>query len=458
MTDTAPKTKKPKTTSKVATPKKSTRTKNTSTAKSSTTKSSTTKPSTKKTSTTKINSKALDTKALIDWQYIIHHSPLSIYQIDVPKQPRKRLIYDYAFLIDDVTIFVMTSSIHLDNTPNDTDIQNTYNTLAKELLARHEKALPNIPDTHQALIQETHEQKSDRYDDKNLPKVYFVGLSAVTASIDNTDYVLNQQFNSEFFAHYSSNHDESTYLQLFSLQEWQQLLTQLLSPSDFMAFLKYHRHSIFNHHPFDTVSNLAHEFMHNAVFFQRPWQVEKHLQKLDFMVRVTPEIKESVYKKQDSIEKLIARQQATSPLWVKAIERLVERQSKIGMIDWWVIRQLFNQCGYTRMKIIEFVLSQRTMGFGQKQEGAVIHEHSYHRFGQHFSAVIYGLHPDSELHANNIYRTHKSILNYIDEQINDSELQGLFLLGFDLSKTDEQGNIQVSMDVYYQPSRHLKAQ
>lgn len=395
----------------------------------------------------------------IDWQNVLLTSPVGVFLGNAPKKPRAKLGYDHAFFIDDAIIFVLTAEKYEPAIADDVTgelLKQSHVELANALLKQHSKALKNIPKDWQEKLSLVATQRPDKYDDKELPKVYFVGLVGVSTTIDGVQYCVNHELNHQFFHEdcVFDLDDEATILQAFSWQDWHALLEHLPSASDLLAFLKYHRQALVGLTPFESAAQLAKTFLHDPVYFQRAWQVEKQLQKQDFMVRVSPPIKESVYKKQDSIDALVARQQAVAPLWVKAVERMVARQQAAELpVPWWVVQQLLLQSGYTRMNIIETVLAFKGATFGQKQEGSVSHEHSYHRLGQHFVVVIYGQHPDSDLHAQRIYETHKSILQNIDEQLSGVAVQDLFLLGFDLSKTDDEGNIHVMMDVYYEPSK-----
>lgn len=405
-----------------------------------------------------------DQLSSIDWQQQLTASSLALYQINPPKKPRTRLIYDYALQIGDTTLFVLTADKPSKHTPassNHQDIdphalRSDYIALANELQKRHQKALKNIPPEHHALTAQARKMRNDKYDAAQLPKAYFVGLMGVTWQHGDGHYCVDYPLNDVFF-HEDCVFDldnSDTLIQMFSLYDWVETLKALPSPSDFVAFLKYHRQAIVNQHHFASSAALAHQFMHDAVFFQRAWHVEKQLQKHNVMVRVSPPIKESVYKKQASIDALIVRQTALSPLWVRLLERLVERlEAKGQAIEWELIKTLLLQSGYTRMKLVEFILSYQSLNHEQKQEGIITHEHSYHAFGTHFSLVIYGQNPKSDLHAEQIFLSHQSILTAIDDQL-DTNTKELFLLGIDLSKTNEAGDVVVSMDVYYQQSRH----
>lgn len=380
----------------------------------------------------------MDTKAN-DWQDILTKNLLGIFLTD--NSNTNQAFYPYTFLIDDAVIFVMTADSH----QFDTDL--TKAQIFDLLLQQHQNFLNHIPKHWQNKLSFVKTQHPNKYDDAHLPKVYFIAIvtDGLLSCIDFNDKKLEQQ---SFFT------DKTTLLQVLSWQDWQAMLDILPSPTDVLAFLKYHRQALLTSTPFDNVTTLVYDFLHDPVYFQRAWRVEKELLKQDFMVRVSIPIKEAIYKKYERIKTLVAHQIMTSPLWTQAVLRMKTRQENAGFfVPDWLIQKLLWQCGYTRMSIVDAVLGFQNLSFDEKQIGKVSHVHSYHRLGQHFVVVIYGQDPKSDLHANNIVKVYEAILQNVDEQLLAIPMQDLFLLGFDLSKTDESGNIHVLMDVYYMPSR-----
>lgn len=194
-------------------------------------------------------------------------------------------------------------------------------------------------------------------------------------------------------------------------------------------------------------------FLRSPSYYQRAWRVQKKLQQMDFMARVDPLIKEAVYKKQDSLDFLATRQPLLSGFWDKAVWRWLANNSAAKSKA--IAKALLIQCGYTRLKIIEFILAYSDANVQQKQAGLLSYEHSYHRFGSQFVLVIYGLDKSSELHKDYIATHYQDILSHIKNQIISNELKELFLLGFDLSQKDDEGNYQVLMDVYDDISPNL---
>lgn len=377
-----------------------------------------------------------------DWQDILTKSPLGIFLTD--NSHISQNFYPYAFLVDETMIFVMPTDRH------HFDAGLTKTQIFDLVFQKHQNFLNHISKNWQNKLSFVKTQHPNKYDDTHLPKVYFIAIVTddLLSCIDFNDKKLEQQ---SFFT------DKTTLLQVLSWQDWQAMLDILPSPTDVLAFLKYHRQALLTSTSFDNVTTLVYDFLHDPVYFQRAWQVEKELLKQDFMVRVSIPIKEAIYKKHERIKTLVAHQIMTSPLWTQAVLRMKTRQENAGFfVPDWLIQKLLWQCGYTRMSILDAVLGFQNLSFDEKQIGKVSHVHSYHRLGQHFVVVIYGQDPKSDLHADNIVKVYEAILQNVDEQLLAIPMQDLFLLGFDLSKTDESGNIHVLMDVYYMPSRqHL---
>lgn len=213
----------------------------------------------------------------------------------------------------------------------------------------------------------------------------------------------------------------------------------LPSASDFLAFLSYRQYLL--QEGLDTKGAQT-QFMYSPVFFQRAWHTEKHLQKYDYMVRVSPAIKSAIYKNQSVIKNLVERQCSLAPLWQRMVARFLERTGNVA-----IAQKLQAQSAYTAMKIVEFVLGYVCFDANQKAEGKISHEHSYHRVGQHFVLIAYGTDASSPFSAWHIHNDHELILSYYQTELT-KKAQEIFLLGFDLSQKDEQGNIVVNMEVW----------
>lgn len=384
----------------------------------------------------------------IDANLALNYGMFSLYQTDVSYNARLAESYDFVLTIGDITIFVLTAWQRCLQIEDFDELKRYHTKLANELIHRHNKGLLALSDDYKKSIVNA-EALGDSYDHANLPKVYFVGILGLsTVFEDGNEYFVDYDLSSSFFYEdcVFDLDNVGNVLQVFTIKDWQNLLTYLPSPTDFCAFLKYYSKNLVEFNEFDSAVQLAHDFVVSPEFFDRVRQVEKQLERLALSVEDN-----------DHSKAYAERQQELSPFWQKAVERLIERQKQAGVgIDWRVIRKLILQCGYTRLKFVEFVLSYANADHQTRLEGLVRHEHSYHKLGQHFVLVIYGLDPMSELSAQNIATQYQSILTHIDENLEGQNIDDLFLLGFDLSQLDEQGDIIVSLDVFYQQSKWVR--
>lgn len=262
-----------------------------------------------------------------------------------------------------------------------------------------------------------HSPSVSKYTSEHLPKVFYIALGDNLG--DNVLFYPNAK---------------DCPIQLFTHAEWQATLQACPSPSDLLFLLAYRAST-------GRSDNLAQDLPNLPEFYQRAWQVEKQLQSYDIMARVSDPIKTAIYKKSATLSTRIS---ATSPLYDKLLTRLAQQ-----FLAPKIIQLLHWQCAYTRMKIIEFVLSYAQMTPSDKAIGKLTHEHSYHRVGQHFIVVIYGQDSDSELAKTAIATNYQTILTYFYQQLKDKKVGDIVLLGFDLSKTAPDGGIDVQLDVYY---------
>lgn len=226
-------------------------------------------------------------------------------------------------------------------------------------------------------------------------------------------------------------------IHLFSPQSWRALFDFMPSASDFLLWLWFReQHAGSDPTLWQTLLDLP-------LFYQRAWQVEKQLQKLDYLPRVSDPIKASIYKKQDSISALKQRLLDCSPLYHRLVGRYLASHP-----DPVLARLFYMQSLYTQMKIVEFVLSYSTLTDSQKRQGIIIHEHAYHRLGQHFVLIIYGQ-DDDELNPAFLALNHRHIINHFLAQLKPNGVTSVTILAFDLSQKTPSGDIDVIMHVFY---------
>lgn len=395
----------------------------------------------------------------VDWQRILQRGMLDIFAIPVPKKPKTRLNYDFAFQIGNVTLLLLVGDIEVPHTAGviDEDNYQTYFVnLAQQLAQRHKKCLKNLPSELLEKISQNQTLNPSKYDSKNIPSVFFIALSSLVSHFDGQKFYLGYEFNSPFFDEkfVFDRENESQVLQFFSLQEWQALL-ECFTPTDFTSFLKYHRHAMLDSQLANSSITLAEKFLQDRVFFERAWQVEKALQKFDFLPRVSPQIKQAIYKDSKSTEQLRQRLQRVGQFWLPLIEELIHRQEKAQRpISLELVQRLALQSSYTRLKILEPVLAYPQLSDEQKQAGLLYHEHSYHDLGQHFIVIIYGSNPSSDFYPMQVYQHYREILQNIADKLPKKGIHELFLLGFNLLHKDTDNNPFIEMDVFYQ-SLHL---
>lgn len=226
-------------------------------------------------------------------------------------------------------------------------------------------------------------------------------------------------------------------IHIFDKKSFQALDNLIPSASDLLLWLWFREQNT------GSDSNLWQILLESSLFYQRAWQVEKQLQKLDYLSRISDPIKASIYKKQDSIIALKKRLLDCSPLYHRLISRYLEQNP-----DPTLAKLLYLQSLYTQMKIVEFIVSYGTLTDEQKRQGVIAHEHAYHRLGQHFVLVIYGQ-DDDELNPNFFEVNHRHIIAHFLAELKPKGVTTLTVLAFDLSKKTPNGDIDVNMHVFY---------
>lgn len=85
-----------------------------------------------------------------------------------------------------------------------------------------------------------------------------------------------------------------------------------------------------------------------------------------------------------------------------------------------------------------------------RMQGYLCHQHSYNDFGHHYVVVVYGLDNQAQYSRQYLDENYHSLLKDINAQLQNPAMKEYFILGFDLSKDDGQGNVTVLMDIYHQ--------
>lgn len=383
-----------------------------------------------------------DSKTAYNWQAVLDHAYLSMYQDNLgyfdaplPKPP-----YDYVLYFEDTLVFILVehASFEADSPQIAKSVLNHLHQQAgMQLFKRHQQARKKMPNLQVYPSQ----------------RVFYVGLMAVEIKHENNTYLVDYPLGSHFFQEECvlDFDNEVQILQIFSVQGLQQVVHLLATPSDFLAFLQYHRQTLLAQTSFYGEFGLAQTFLNSPQFFQRAWQIEQKLVEMGILDRVNARLEKAVSGDKESIELLVKEMKNVSELWLKLVRGLLRRTQQANKpISWPLIRKLIDESLYTRLKFMQEVFAYREQSRDDCLQGYVCYQHSYQYFGRHYMMVIYGLLKDAMFSKSMIEAHHQSMLLDVNAQLQDPVMKDLFLLGLDMSNQDGQGNVEVQLEAFYQ--------
>ena len=158
-------------------------------------------------------------------------------------------------------------------------------------------------------------------------------------------------------------------------------------------------------------------------------------------------------------KQLIEKMMVCSNIWVKLVRQLTQRlyENTMTLDDKakQMLSLLVQESLYTRMKLMEDVLDYANMPLEDRRQGYVLYQHSYSEFGRPYMLIVYAKDANSLLTRQRINQDNMDLLIDLNSELQDPVMNDLFLLGFDMSQANEEGQVNVTMDVYHQPASKM---
>lgn len=289
--------------------------------------------------------------------------------------------------------------------------------------------------------------------------VYFIGLTSL--SINHQDdksghssYAVGYEYGSRFFAEdcVLDLDDEQSILQVFSHQNFVDILNQLVTPSDLTTFLDFHRRQLSSFALFQNESTLLKQFLQSPDFHQRAIRVQEQLIDSELIEQVELRLLKAVEPNQTVYaDALMAEMQKNTGMWFKLFNSVLERYHEAGThLPNDQVDILVDESMYTYACLVEKILAYRTMDQDSRWNGYVRHEHSYHVFGRHYLMVFYAQDDSSSLSAENVRLSYKDLLSDINVQLQEPVMDDLFLLGVEFRPCEDSVNTEVYLDIFHQ--------
>ena len=253
--------------------------------------------------------------------------------------------------------------------------------------------------------------------------------------------------------------DEESVLQVFSYQNFTEILKQLVTPSDLTAFLDFHRRKLAGFEAFQDESTLLAQFLQSPDFHQRAIEVQKQLVSHNLIAEIEPRLLKAAEPEQTEFaQALMAEIQKNTRMWYKLFNSLVKACYDVGTpLPKEQVDILVDESMYTYACLVEKILAHRTIDQDSRWNGYVRHEHSYNVFGRHYLLIFYAQDDSSSLSADKVRAGHQDLLFELNAQMQQPVMQDLFLIGVDVRPCEDSVNTEVHLDAFHQQGSLIDA-
>ena len=387
------------------------------------------------------------------WQKMIQQCFLSLYELPDDKITDSDHFqgHDFVFEFSGATIYLLVNTVVMQTNRQEVDnprVREWRKEVVNQLIKRHAQ----IYQKNDSLIVDRNTVTTDK-------AVYFIGLTSL--SINHQDdksghssYAVGYEYGSRFFAEdcVLDLDDEQNILQVFSHQNFVDILNQLVTPSDLTTFLDFHRRQLSSFALFQNESTLLKQFLQSPDFHQRAIRVQEQLIDNELIEQVELRLLKAVEPNQTVYaDALMAEMQKNTGMWFKLFNSVLERYHEAGThLPNDQVDILVDESMYTYACLVEKILAYRTMDQDSRWNGYVRHEHSYHVFGRHYLMVFYAQDDSSSLSAENVRLSYKDLLSDINVQLQEPVMDDLFLLGVEFRPCENSVNTEVYLDIFHQ--------
>ena len=389
------------------------------------------------------------------WQQMIQQCFLSLYELPDDKitDPEKFQGYDFVFEFSGAVVYLLVNTDGMQAHEHDVDnapFRECKKEAVNQLIKRH------------AQIYQKNSKLVDRKTLITGKAVYFIGLTSL--SIDQqthqdqhselSSYTVDYEYGSQFFAEdcVLDLDDEQSILQIFSHQNFVDILNQLVTPSDLTTFLDFHRCQLSRFASFQNESTLLKQFLQSPDFHQRAIRVQEQLVDHELIDQIEWRLLKAVEPNQTVFaEALTVEIQKHTLMWYQLLNSVIERYLDAGTpLPTEQVDMLVDESMYTYACLVEKILAHKTMDQDSRWNGYVCHEHSYHVFGRHYLMVFYAQDDSSSLSAEQVRLSYQDLLSDINSQLQDPVMDDLFLLGIEFRPCEDSVNTEVYLDVFHQ--------
>lgn len=339
--------------------------------------------------------------------------------------------------------------------------------LPEDIVAGH---IENVRKTAIESISAWRNDYLTRYKDKIEATTYAVVFDIQFRNIyQNTNDRLQHEFNgNEFRDGLSSEINASEPpLQVFGWHDWQLILRALHTPCELWRFLQY-RLGQWQHTDNSRIDSLKSEgaviadFLNNPAVFAQAIAIDNALIKYKMQDKPNSAlIAMALAQKSQSTTSQMYRQRMAQAavLWSQMISQMLKRYSDNGQkknkqdfsainLAYWQ-QQILDESLFSRHELIGTLYKHPKQQQQLREQGYVVHHHSYESLGRHYMLIFYGQDVKGQHSKQTIQPNLAKIALDVATRLPIAELHHVIVLGIDF--IDEANETFIDIDLWIQP-------
>ncbi len=339
--------------------------------------------------------------------------------------------------------------------------------LPEDIVAGH---IENVRKTAIESISAWRNDYLTRYKDKIEATTYAVVFDIQFRNIyQNTNDRLQHEFNgNEFRDGLSSEINASEPpLQVFGWHDWQLILRALHTPCELWRFLQY-RLGQWQHTDNSRIDSLKSEgaviadFLNNPAVFAQAIAIDNALIKYKMQDKPNSALiaMALAQKIQSTTSQMYQQRMAQAAvLWSQMISQMLKRYSDNGQkknkqdfsainLAYWQ-QQILDESLFSRHELIGTLYKHPKQQQQLREQGYVVHHHSYESLGRHYMLIFYGQDVKGQHSKQTIQPNLAKIALDVATRLPIAELHHVIVLGIDF--IDEANETFIDIDLWIQP-------
>ncbi len=339
--------------------------------------------------------------------------------------------------------------------------------LPEDIVAGH---IENVRKTAIESISAWRNDYLTRYKDKIEATTYAAVFDIQFRNIyqNTSKRVKNNLISNAFIDSLSSEiHASELPLQLFGWHDWQLILRALHTPCELWRFLQY-RLGQWQHTDNSRINSLKSEeamiadFLNNPAVFAQAIAIDNALIKYKMQDKPNSALiaMALAQKSQSTTSQMYQQRMAQAAvLWSQMISQMLKRYSDNGQkknkqdfsainLSYWQ-QQILDESLFSRHELIGTLYKHPKQQQQLREQGYVVHHHSYESLGRHYMLIFYGQDVKGQHSKQTIQPNLAKIALDVATRLPIAELHHVIVLGIDF--IDEANETFIDIDLWIQP-------